>query len=83
MPVVIAAPLVMSVEQRSALEVMARSETLPHRQVRQARALLWAGDGVANEEIARRSKATSLTPASKARSAMVLPTAPAASRFPP
>jgi len=33
---------------------MARSQSLPHRQVRQARALLWAGDGVANGEIARR-----------------------------
>jgi len=28
---------------------------LPHRQVVRARALLWAGEGVANEEIARRS----------------------------
>jgi len=34
---------------------MAASSSLPHRQVIQARALLWAGDGVANEEIARRS----------------------------
>ena len=34
---------------------MAASTTLPHRQVVQARALLWAADGVANEEIARRS----------------------------
>ena len=33
---------------------MAASTLLPHRQVVQARALLWAGDGVANEEIARR-----------------------------
>jgi len=33
---------------------MAASSVLPHRQVVQARALLWAGDGVANEEIARR-----------------------------
>lgn len=61
MPVVIAAPLEMSVEQRLALEVMGRSETLAHRQVRQAHALLWAAEGVANEEIARRSKATPKT----------------------
>ena len=36
------------------LERMARSTSLPHRTVRQAKALLWAADGVANEEIARR-----------------------------
>ena len=34
---------------------MARSMSLPHRSVRQAKALLWAAEGVANEEIARRS----------------------------
>lgn len=61
MPVVTAAPLEMSAEQRSALVVMARSQTLPHRQVRQAQALLWAGEGLANEEIARRSAATPKT----------------------
>ena len=33
---------------------MARSTSLPHRGVVQAKALLWAADGVANEEIARR-----------------------------
>ena len=49
-----AAPLVMSDEQRSALTRIARSSSLPHRTVRQAQALLWAGEGVANEEIARR-----------------------------
>ena len=27
---------------------------LPHRTVQQAKALLWAGEGIANEEIARR-----------------------------
>jgi transposase len=37
---------------------MARSQSLPYRQVRQAKALLWAADGVANEEIARRSEST-------------------------
>ena len=55
MPVMTAAPLVLSEEERSALERMARSTSLPHRQVRQATALLLAGEGVANEEIARRS----------------------------
>ena len=49
-----ASPLSVSVEQRGSLEKMARSSSLPHRQVIQAKALLWAGDGVANEEIARR-----------------------------
>ena len=33
---------------------MAASTSLPHRQVVQARGLLWASDGMANEEIARR-----------------------------
>jgi transposase-like protein len=55
MPIITAAPLVMSEEQRAELTRMAASSVLPHRQVVQARALLWAGDGVANEEIARRS----------------------------
>lgn len=54
MAVVVAAALEMSAGQRSELEAMARSQSLPHRQVRQARALLWAGGGVANGEIARR-----------------------------
>src|SRR5204862_6850959 len=54
MPVITAAPLVVSQEQRSELARMAASPVLPHRQVVQARALLWAGAGVANEEIARR-----------------------------
>ena len=49
-----APPLSMSAEQRSALGVMARSSSLAHRRVVQARALLLAADGVANEEIARR-----------------------------
>ena len=44
----------MTDDQRVALERMAASSVLPHRQVVQARALLWAADGVANEEIARR-----------------------------
>ena len=49
-----AAPLALTDEQRSALERMAGSTSLAARQVNQARALLWAGEGVANEEIARR-----------------------------
>src|SRR3954453_11715904 len=55
MPIVVAAPLVLSGVQRTELARMAGSTVLPHRQVVQARALLWAADGVANEEIARRS----------------------------
>ena len=43
-----------SVSQRAELERMGVSTLLPHRQVVQARGLLWASDGVANEEIARR-----------------------------
>ena len=53
MPVVIAPPLEMSVEHREELEVMARSDSLPYRQVRQASALVMAADGVANGAIAR------------------------------
>jgi len=45
--------LAVSAEQRSALEAVARSQSLPHRQVRQAKALLLAADGVANGEIGR------------------------------
>lgn len=43
-----------SAEQRAELTRMARSTVLPHRKVVQAKALLLAADGVANEEIARR-----------------------------
>jgi transposase len=50
-----AAPaLPVSVEQRVDLARMARSTVLPHRVVAQARGLLLAADGVANEQIARR-----------------------------
>jgi transposase len=49
-----APPLSMSADQREALEVMARSSSLSHREVVQAKGLLLAADGVANEEIARR-----------------------------
>jgi transposase len=48
-----APPLPLSETDRSRLEVMTRSSSLPHRRVVQARALLLAADGVANEEIAR------------------------------
>jgi len=57
MPVMTAEPLALSRDDRAELERMARSTSLPHRTVRQAKALLWAADGVANEEIARRSEA--------------------------
>jgi transposase len=58
MPVVTAARLVVSEEQRVALERMARSTSLPHRKVTQARALLLAADGVATNEVARRCQTT-------------------------
>lgn len=48
-------------EQRAQLERMATSTSLPHRQVVQAKALLWASEGMANEEIARRSEVDSDT----------------------
>src|SRR6266540_6370380 len=58
MPVVTAAPLTMSSDQRAALEKMARSRSLPHRKVVQARALLLAAEGVATNEVARRCGTT-------------------------
>jgi transposase len=59
MVVMVASALPMTDDQRVALARMASSSRLPHRQVVQARALLWAADGVANEEIARRSQVDS------------------------
>jgi len=44
----------MSDGQREALEVLARSQIAPHRQVQRAEALLLAADGVANTRIAAR-----------------------------
>jgi len=44
-----------SEKQLVELSKMAASTTLPHRTVVQARALVWAAEGVPNEEIARRS----------------------------
>ncbi len=38
-------------EQRAELQRMAASTTLPHRKVVQARGLLWATQGVSNQEI--------------------------------
>ena len=61
MAIITAAPLVMTEVQRAELTRMAASSVLPHRQVVQARALLLAGDGVANEEIARRVQVESDT----------------------
>ena len=46
--------MVMSEGQRETLEVLARSQTAPHRQVRRAEALLLAADGIANSRIAER-----------------------------
>ena len=61
MPVVTAAPLKLNKREREALEAMARSSSLPHRQVVQAQGLLLAADGVPNEEIARECATTSNT----------------------
>jgi transposase/transcriptional regulator with XRE-family HTH domain len=54
MPIVVAVPLPMTDDQRSALSRMERSSVLPHRMVVQARGLLLAAEGLPNEEIARR-----------------------------
>jgi len=48
----------MTDEERAALEAIARSTSLPHRQVVQSRALLLAADGVATNEVARRCDTT-------------------------
>lgn len=47
--------------QRASLQDIARSTSQPHRAVRQAQALLLAGDGLANEEIGRRVGVSSNT----------------------
>ena len=55
----LAAPaLPVSKAQRQRLDRMAASTVLPHRKVVQARALLMAADGIANNEIARRLATT-------------------------
>ena len=53
MPILTAPVLAMTAEQRTKVMTMARSTALAHRRVVQARALLLAADGAANEEIAR------------------------------
>jgi hypothetical protein len=54
MAVVTAPALYVTRTQGAELERMASSSSLPHRQVVQAKGLLWAADGVANQQIARR-----------------------------
>lgn len=54
MPAMTAPALTVTATQRAELERMAASTTLPHRRVVQAKALLLAADGLANEQIARR-----------------------------
>jgi transposase len=49
-----APPLAMTVEDGTILQRFAKSQTMAHRTVLRARALLLANDGVANYEIARR-----------------------------
>ena len=51
----------MSVGQREALEVLARAQSAPHRQVQRAKALLLAADGVANTRIADEVGVTAVT----------------------
>ncbi len=53
-----AGALEMTGGQRAELERLARSHTAPAREVRQAKALLWATAGVSNAEIARRCAST-------------------------
>ena len=48
----------LSDDERTALEAMARSTSLPHRVVVQAKGLLLAAEGIANNEIARRCDTT-------------------------
>jgi len=54
MPIMTAPALPVTADQQADLRRMAVSTSLPHRKVVQARALLWASEGVGNEEIARR-----------------------------
>src|ERR1035437_5340760 len=59
MPVMTAPALSVTQTQRAQLQKMAASTTLPHRTVVQAKALLWAAQGLANQEIARRCEVDS------------------------
>ena len=61
MSVMVAAPLKVTRAERLELERMARSGTLPHRAVVQARGLLLATRGVANNQIARECDTTADT----------------------
>ena len=61
MPLPLALPLEMSVEQRSVLDEIARSSAREHREVRMARALLLAADGVGTNEIGRRVGVSAIT----------------------
>src|SRR5665811_185178 len=61
MPVMTAPALPVTQTQRAQLQKMASSTTLPHRKVVQAKALLWAAQGLANQEIARRCEVDSDT----------------------
>ena len=56
-----AAPLVMSSGQREVLTVLARSSTAAHREVKRAKVLLMAADGVANSKIAATVGVTPMT----------------------
>ena len=56
-----AAALVISDGQRAALEVIAKSQTAPYRQVQRARVLLLAADGLANARIATHAGVTATT----------------------
>ena len=56
-----AAPLVMSAGQREALAILSRSSTAPYREVKRAKVLLMAADGVANSKIAATVGVTPVT----------------------
>jgi len=56
-----AAPLVMSAGQREALAILSRSSTAAHREVKRAKVLLMAADGVANSKIAATVGVTPVT----------------------
>jgi hypothetical protein len=58
MRVMVAASLKVTRKQRGELESMARSHTLPHRMVVQARGLFPAARGVTNNQIARECDTT-------------------------
>ena len=56
-----AAPLAMSAGQREALAILSRSSTAPHREVKRAKVLLMAADGMANSTIAATIGVTPVT----------------------